>query len=446
MHNDFYSAGNAFYEMGEMYFLHNNHNKALGGFINAKKYFIESKSDNEIALINFKIGRDRGNYKLSGMHLSYALRLAKQFRLKDMEADILEYMGLLYHVMPNLALHSNQTLRRALEIKQRLNDKKGALRILEKLAAVYYDQKKFDSALYFNSKAILLAEALKLSYDANLCRLSQVSFLLRLGNITKAKETLDLIKTHLSDTAYLNITIRYMIQTGNYNMTVLDTLSAQKKYNEALQVAQRTGFPEMFSLVYKNMSDAYYHHKDYKKAYQYQVLYTDRLTGLFSENSFTTLKELEYILKANSTEDEVRILNIQNGAKELQLKNERTVRLISMITAVGVLFSAIIIFTLYRKQKRKSLIIEKKDAELRTLMKEMHHRVKNNLQVISSFLDLQVSAIGEGLAAETIKESLNREQTMALIHQDLYQERNTPKTGMEDYVCKLVKNLFISIM
>lgn len=446
-HNDLYNAGQAYHEMGEMYFSYNNHNKALGGFINAKKYFTESKSDNEIALTNFKIGRAqyyRGNYRLSGGHLSYAMQLAKQLQLKKLEADILEYMGLLYHVMPNLTLQSTQALRKSLEIKHLLNDQKGALRILEKLSEVYYDQKKFDSAFYFNSKAISLAEALKLSYDANLCRLSRVSLLLRLGNKQKAREALDFIKTHLLDSADVNVVIRYMIQAGNYDMAVSDTLSAQKKYDTAIQIAHRAGFPEMFTLVYESMSDAYYHHKDYERAYQYQVLYADKLVGLFSENSFTTLKELEYILKTNSTEDEVRILNIQNEAKALQLRNERTVRLILMIAAAGFLFSGIVIFTLYRKQKRKSTIIEKKDAELRTLMKEMHHRVKNNLQVISSFLDLQLSAIGEGLAAEAVKESRNRVQTMALIHQDLYREGNTEKTGMEDYVRELVQNLFMS--
>ncbi|MFT3946484.1 MAG: hypothetical protein QM763_05870 [Agriterribacter sp.] len=56
-----------------------------------------------------------------------------------------------------------------------------------------------------------------------------------------------------------------MILAGNYDMAVADTLSAQKKYDRALQIAHRTGFPEMFSLVYESMSDSYYHHKDYKK-------------------------------------------------------------------------------------------------------------------------------------------------------------------------------------
>jgi two-component sensor histidine kinase len=115
-----------------------------------------------------------------------------------------------------------------------------------------------------------------------------------------------------------------------------------------------------------------------------------------------------------------------------------------LISAFGLLVSALIIFRLYQKQKSKSTIIEKQGAELETLMKEIHHRVKNNLQVISSLLDLQSQTIGDKQAAEAIKESRNRVQTMALIHQDLYSESNTRGIAMPDYINKLALSLFSS--
>ena len=99
---------------------------------------------------------------------------------------------------------------------------------------------------------------------------------------------------------------------------------------------------------------------------------------------------------------------------------------------------------LYRKQKIKSVIIEKQGAELQTLMKEIHHRVKNNLQVISSLLDLQSQTIGDSQAAEAIKESRNRVQTMALIHQDLYIDSDTKGIEMRGYINKLAQSLFSS--
>ena len=102
--NDLYHVGKAYYEMGEMYFRFKNHNKSFGAFLNAKENFAKAGSRRETAYANFTLGRQqyyRGNYKLSAGHLNYAMREAKQLKLKNLESDVLEYMGILYHVMPN---------------------------------------------------------------------------------------------------------------------------------------------------------------------------------------------------------------------------------------------------------------------------------------------------------------------------------------------------------
>lgn len=445
--DDPYNAGKAYYEMGEMYFHHKNHNKSFGAFINAKEYFVKSGSEKMTAYANFAIGRQqyyRGNYKLAAGHLTYAMRLSKPLKLKSLEANVLEYLGILYHVMPNPGYHSTALLQKALGIKQQLNDQNGELHIREKLSGIYYDEQKFDSALYYGHSSVILAEKLGLNYDANLSRLSQVTSLLRLGKRVEAKEKIHFIKTYVLDSSDLNMRIRYYIQAGNYNMALQDTMIAQKKYDTALLIAQNSGFPEMYSLVYKNMAGAYYYNNDFKKAFEYQMEYTRKMAGLYSEENFTTFKELEYILKTNSTEDEVKYLSIQNEIKEVRLKNEKTLRLILLASAAGLLLCAAAIFFLYRRQKTKNRIIEKQDADLQTLMKEIHHRVKNNLQVISSLLDLQSLTIGDRQAAAAIKESRNRVHTMALIHQNLYQEGNMKGIEMEDYINSLAQSLFLS--
>jgi two-component system, sensor histidine kinase PdtaS len=445
---DDYNTGKAYAEMGEMYFLHKNHNRSFGAFFKAKEYFVKSGSQKEIAVANFKLGRQqyyRGNYKISSGHLSYAMQLAKQLKLKNLESDILEYMGILYHVMPVPEYQSSNLLKKSLEIKQQLKDQNGELHILEKLAGVYYDQKKFDSSLYYSNASVVLAEKLNLLYDANLSRLDQIPALLRLDKHAEAKEKLFFIKTNKFDSADLNISIRYYTQTGNYSVALQDTFAAQRKYDTALHIAQVSGFPELSALVYRHMAGAYYYSNNFKKAYEYQLEYGNKMAGLYSNENFKPVKELEYILKTNSTEDEVKYLNVQNEIKEVRLRNEKTLRLILLLSAAGFLLSAGVIFFQYRKQKRKNDIIEKQDADLQTLMKEIHHRVKNNLQVISSLLDLQSHTIGHKQASEAIRESRNRVQAMALIHQNLYREGDNMKSiKMEDYINSLVLSLFSS--
>ncbi len=445
--NDHYSAGKAFYQMGEMYYRFKNHNKSFGAFFNAKEYFIKARSRKDIAYTNFSLGRQqyyRGNYKISAGHLTYAMREAKQMKLKELESDVLQYLGILYHVMPNPRYTSSHLLRKALEIKQSINDKTGALQILKTLGDVYYYDKKFDSALYFTAASIELAKAFGLTYDVSLAQLQQIPPLLRLNKQNEARIQLGKIRESALDTFDLNISIRYYIQRGNYHIATQDTATGGQHYDTALKIAQAAGFPEMYSLVYKNMADAYYYANDFKRAYEYQREYTRKMAGLYSADNYATFEELEYILKTNITEDEVKYLSAQNEIKELRLKNEQSLRVTLLLSALGFLISAIVIFLLYKKQKTKSFIIEKQGADLQTLMKEIHHRVKNNLQVISSLLDLQSQTIGDSQAAEAIKESRNRVQTMALIHQDLYGEGNIKEIEMTDYINKLVLSLFSS--
>jgi len=96
------------------------------------------------------------------------------------------------------------------------------------------------------------------------------------------------------------------------------------------------------------------------------------------------------------------------------------------------------------ERKRAEEQIKDSLKEKEVLLKEIHHRVKNNLQVISGLLTLQAEHIGDERLQGMLKESQSRIWTMALIHQTLYQSGNLADIDMADYIRSLVGNLLSS--
>ena len=93
----------------------------------------------------------------------------------------------------------------------------------------------------------------------------------------------------------------------------------------------------------------------------------------------------------------------------------------------------------------RKLAEEKINASLKekeVLLREIHHRVKTNIQVISSLLKLQYDYIKDKEAQEMLIESQNRIEAMALIHEKLYQTENLSRIDFKRYIETLTDTLF----
>ncbi|WP_347924675.1 sensor histidine kinase [Pontimicrobium sp. SW4] len=136
---------------------------------------------------------------------------------------------------------------------------------------------------------------------------------------------------------------------------------------------------------------------------------------------------------------------VRDKEAELKYQEERT-NLYVIIASLTVALLIITLFFLLKKRtqsnllklKNKQIEINLKEKEL--LVKEVHHRVKNNFQIVSSLLELQSKGIEDKKAIELVNDGKVRIKSMALIHQKLYQNENG-LIDFEDYVFNLVNEL-----
>ncbi|GAB3572292.1 tetratricopeptide repeat-containing sensor histidine kinase [Hymenobacter daeguensis] len=96
--------------------------------------------------------------------------------------------------------------------------------------------------------------------------------------------------------------------------------------------------------------------------------------------------------------------------------------------------------------EKEELLTEKEGllVEKEWMLKEIHHRVKNNLQIVSELLNSQIDQLQEPRTLAIIRESQNRVQAMALVHQKLYQAQNLARVDMPEYIREIVEHLLAS--
>lgn len=158
--------------------------------------------------------------------------------------------------------------------------------------------------------------------------------------------------------------------------------------------------------------------------------YTYNLPELLLPESYGSFKEELIALAEGEThyEGEVSIRGSNGDTKVIIIKIKVTPGNENTLKQILISFFDISERKISEERIRASL----KEKEI--LLKEIHHRVKNNLQIISSLLNLQSEYITDKTSKELFNDSLNRIRSMALIHERLYQSKNFSKINVPDYI------------
>jgi len=186
-------------------------------------------------------------------------------------------------------------------------------------------------------------------------------------------------------------------------------------------------------------------------AYIYAIATLDASEQLFEENRTRFIYDAESRYQKGKQDQKINDLLEKQELSAALLDLKKRQNAFMWLGICALLFISGLIFVLYRKNNKKSVtltrqndLIKKTLSEKEILLKEIHHRVKNNLQVVSSLLSLQSRFIQDEQALSAITEGKNRVRSMALIHQNLYQENNLTGVAVKPYFEKLIRSLFDS--
>ena len=190
---------------------------------------------------------------------------------------------------------------------------------------------------------------------------------------------------------------------------------------------------------------------NYRQAYQ--SLEKSKIAGdsLSEQTSKSRIVAIESKYDRKQKELEILTLNAQKQAAELATvrANRRSIYLFSGLL-ISLLITGSILYFYYLKRKTNRQLSEKNEIissalyEKEILLKEIHHRVKNNLQMVSSLLSLQSMSQENESASQALEEGQRRVQSMALIHQHLYSGENVTSVNMKEYLEHLCMDIFAS--
>ena len=241
-----------------------------------------------------------------------------------------------------------------------------------------------------------------------------------------------------------------------YTDNILDLADCHlhlENYKEAKEYLSNDVKPNKHSnKVKKNRLLAVYFDKitDYKNAVFYLMKNVKMQDSLDSNNSMLKEQQLSALVAqdleySKKTIDEQKI-DLALSKRKMEEKDERmNLVFISLIFTLlgfaGLVYAYLKSIKSQRLIAEQNHIIEASLVEKDSLLKEIHHRVKNNLQMVSSLLSLQTKNTRSKAAIVALEEGKSRVKAMALIHQKLYQNDDLSVIEMQGYIESLVNSV-----
>lgn len=390
--------------------------------------------------------------------LQQAVQINEQLDNQRSLALNLVSMGIQYQFMGNLEDAEVQFLK-AYDIGQALDDAVVQINASAYLSEIYGGQEKWDQALE-HALIWLGLEKVKGKNSTMIQTLAKiVGYSIEVGDIDGANEYMKEADELYAFFPNISVGVEadYLKNKGKLLMES-NQFQEAGTYFEQLKSFLPQSQPERKRYELSTLADYYEKVGDYAQAYFYLKEYNTLSDTLVKQAHRKSMNELN--VRFETVQKEKIILQLERDQKANQLLQSQ--QKYAIAGGIGglllVLVWAVALFRNNQVRKKHNGVLAEKNTELHkqkqeievknqqneTLLKEIHHRVKNNLQFVSSLLSLQSASIEDQAVKNAMLDSQSRVASMSLLHQKLYRGVNLAAVEMKQYFSSLTETLIDS--
>ncbi len=322
------------------------------------------------------------------------------------------------------------------------------------IADVLTSQDSLSKALTYYDEASKLFKKVNSIYLLSDCFLNMGNIYVKLGEYQKAEDFLlnaeSTVPTGASDRfkSQIYVNLARVKKVVADSVLQLDAVRKKKTLREgagfgekALDYANSSNSLEVKVMATQSLLDIYEALGEYQKGLRYARALNQLKAQTSEQTQSDAMARMATEFETERIKNENALLEETQKAQNARLKQQNLLIYGIALVLVLILVIATIIYRGRLRLQKANGQIEQSLSEKELLLKEIHHRVKNNLQVISSLLELQSFGIEDEKALSTFMEGQNRVKAMALIHQKLYQNENLATIDFGEYAEQLSQDL-----
>lgn len=342
-------------------------------------------------------------------------------------------MGLIYDKKGDWS-KATTYYEKSLNIKRLLNDEAGLLFPLSNLSNIAFNQRDYSSAERYMLTNLQLSQKLNDSMQIGISYGILALIYASQGNSNNTLENVALCEKLIP---FVNDEFELSLLYYNLGESLLLMNQWDKSENylkKSLSISRKIKQSDLVLKTYKVLQKLYKKRGKLNESIHYYDLFTALNDSIFRENQGVEISKIEQLYQWEKKEQEIELLNVNIAKATAQKRNW-----IFGFSFLGILGAMVTGFFIINK--RKSDELEKKNAQIqsalaenKTLMKEMNHRIKNNLQMISSMLHLQMHYASQPEISNMLQETASRIQSISMIHQKLYAKDSVQQIDMQGYI------------